>query len=163
MTEGAGRRVQRHVRRLSHHPGHELDVLGVVHHQRRPGPLPLVELDVTDGAADLRLPPRLVHHGDGSGDQQRRHQDHHGRAAERDSQAHAEAADGQASGESCRREPPGVRGDHGRSSARGVDTVPSTAVTTLGPLAWVIHSSGLTVIRCDSTVRATAFTSSGIT
>ena len=49
------------------------------------------------------------------------------------------------------------------SSVDGAGTDCSTASTTRRPLAWVIQSSGLTVIRWDSTDRATAFTSSGIT
>ena len=50
----------------------------------------------------------------------------------------------------------------GWSRVAGVGTWASTASTTRRPVTSVIHSSGLTVIRCASTGRATALTSSGI-
>ncbi len=53
--------------------------------------------------------------------------------------------------------------DLGVSRVVGVGTSPRTASTTARPLASVIQSSGRTVIRCDSTDRATTLTSSGMT
>ena len=58
---------------------------------------------------------------------------------------------------------PALRLGRTPSSVEGVGTDCSTASTTRRPLAWVIQSSGLTVIRCESTDRATTLTSSGIT
>ncbi len=45
----------------------------------------------------------------------------------------------------------------------GVGTWTSTASTMERPVVCVIQSSGRTVTRCESTARATAFTSSGMT
>ena len=52
---------------------------------------------------------------------------------------------------------------HRCSSVVGVGTWTSTASTMERPVVCVIQSSGRTVTRCESTVRATAFTSSGMT
>ena len=161
-AEQAGRGVQGNVPGGSGQPGDLLDRGGVIDDQPHPGALPLVEDDVVHLGVDQGPRGRPVqqrqgreqHHGS------TQHQ-HHG--STQDDRGHeAEGAPGHRAVQR-RRGSPGRHRCSTRSSVLGVATVRSTSSTTRRPLTSVIHSSGRTVIRCASTGRATALTSSGMT
>ena len=160
-------RVQGDVRRLRADAGHVLDAVGLGHVQPRAGALALVERDVVEPGPHDRDARGPVHQPERRHDDQRRRQHHQHGLAEQHGAADAAARRpaGRGSGRACPPTPLMTANGAARTPRASTASAPtaSTASTTRRPLAWVIQSSGLTVIRCDSTDRATALTSSGMT
>ena len=163
---GPVRRAQREVRRPRGDPGDVLDVVDVAQDQPRRGALALVQHRVGQDAVRLRLPGRPVEQARGRRGPRTARSARSGPGPRRAPRGPARSRPPAPPGPG-RRWPATASSPAHRvrepSSVDGVGTEVRTASTTRRPEASVIHSSGRTVIRCASTARATAFTSSGMT
>ena len=147
-----------------HHARDVLDVLAVADREPRGGALALVQPAVVELGVEHRGRVGAVQQSEAGDQDERRTQHHHGRRGADHRGDHGDGPDDDRAGQ--RRGGPPTRGHPVLTASRacdGVGTWTSTASTMERPVVCVIQSSGRTVTRCESTARATAFTSSGMT